>query len=156
MACHAVTNCNLDGAKTRRSINATQRRIQQVETAKTLVCGVPSDEALKSIRLKFEELLPLLEEGARHLNSGYLDDCSDDELREIATALQNRDLKMASILEGSERIGLPGIEPFPRYLESLRVWKDRFQSQLEGILLSLNDSFPEVLEKSAQDIRAHV
>jgi hypothetical protein len=104
------------------------------------------------LRHGFEMLLPILEENYRRLNSGALDAFSDEELRNLARDMKEWDAKMADIYNGSLRIGLGGIEPFPKLLAEFKAYQERAQSQLEGILLSLSESFKELLEKSAQEV----
>jgi hypothetical protein len=137
---------------TRQRMVATKRHIHRIESAKTLVCGTPSPEAIAKLRHDFESLLPMLEEGYRALNSGVLDSLSDEELCEFVKGMQERDAKMSLIYDGSLRIGLEGIEPFPQLLAQFKMYQEKFQSQLEGILLSLNDSFQDLLKKSAQEL----
>ena len=141
---------------TERRITVTRRQVHRIERSKNLVCGVPSQEALNDLRRSFEALLPLLAEKVRDLNSGALDSMSDDELRQQVTTLQERDIKMANILDGSQRIGLPAVEPFPRFLAEFQAFKDQFQSQIEGILLALSDSFQDLVKKSAKEISVPV
>jgi len=136
---------------TQRRMRSTKRHIHRIESAKALVCGTPSPEAAAKLRHDFEALLPLLEEGYRLLNSGALDTCSDAELREFANGMQERDAKMSCIYDGALRIGLSGIEPFPQLLAQFKGYQERFQSQLEGILLSLNDSFQDLVERSGKE-----
>jgi hypothetical protein len=128
------------------------QRVRRIEDAKTLVCGIPSVEAQAQLRHGFEMLLPILEENYRRLNSGALDAFSDEELRNLARDMKEWDAKMADIYNGSLRIGLGGIEPFPKLLAEFKAYQERAQSQLEGILLSLSESFKELLEKSAQEV----
>lgn len=155
MACHAVADINNFEAKTqltKRRMLLTKRHIHRIETAKVLVCGVPSGEAIGKLRRDFEALLPLLEESYRLLNCGVLDVYSDAELRELVTTMQERDAKMSFILDGSMRIGLEAIEPFPQILTQFKAHQERLQSQIEGILLSLSDSFHDLMEKSAKEL----
>jgi hypothetical protein len=65
--------------------------------------------------------------------------------------MQERDAKMSCIYDGALRIGLSGIEPFPQLLAQFKGYQERFQSQLEGILLSLNDSFQDLVERSGKE-----
>jgi hypothetical protein len=85
-----------------------------------------------------------------------MDTMSDEELRQLVAILQERDVKMANILEGSQKIGLPAVEPFPRLLAEFAELKDHFRGQLEGILLSLSDSFQDLVDKSASEISVPV
>lgn len=137
---------------TDKQMREMSHHVRRIEDAKTLVCGVPSAEAIAQLRHGFEGLLPLLEENYRMLNSGVLDACSDEELREFAVAMKERDKKMSSVYEGSLRIGLAAIEPFPKLLAAFKAYQEKTQSQLEGILLSLNGSFQELVEKSAREV----
>jgi hypothetical protein len=157
MACQPVAEIHSLEARTRltrRRMSLTKRQIHRIEAAKALVCGVPSAEAISKLRRDFESLLPLLEEGSRALNNGGLDAMNDAELRELVTSMQERDAKMSFIYDGSLRIGLAAIEPFPQILAQFKAQQERLQSQIEGILLSLSDSFQELVEKSAQEIIA--
>ena len=137
---------------TKRRIQVTKRHIRRIETAKALVCGVPSEEAISKLRRDFEDLLPLLEERHRLLNSGELDNFGDLQLREVLVALQEIDAKMSFIYDGSRRIGLEAIEPFPQILAKFKAHQERLQSQIEGIMLSLSDSFQDLVVKSSREI----
>jgi hypothetical protein len=139
-------------ALTRRRIRETKQHIRRIEAAKGLVCGTPSIAAIAKLRHDFEALLPMLREGCEVINSGGLDDMSDDQLKEVVAFLQQNDLKMSAIYDGSLRIGLGAIEGFPPLLDQFKNYQSRLRSQMEGILLSLNDSFQDLLEQSAQEI----
>jgi hypothetical protein len=150
-----VHNFEMQSRLTKQRMLRTKRHVCRIESAKTLVCGVPSGEALNKLRHDFESLIPLVDGGLRLMNSGALDTMSDTELREFVTNLQQRDRQMSFILEGSVRIGLEAVEPFPQLLAQFKALQERLQSQIEGILLSLSDSFQDLVEKSAQDINVH-
>jgi hypothetical protein len=137
---------------TKRRMLATKRHIHRIETAKALVCGVPSIEALGKLRRDFETLLPLIEDWCRQLNSGVMDTMSDAELRDLVASLQEYDAKMSFIYDGALRIGLGAVESFPQILDQFKAHQGRLQSQIEGILLSLSGSFQDLVEKSAQEI----
>ncbi|SRR6266702_7642995 len=155
MACQSVTIHGFEKVTlTKRRIQTTKRRVRQIEMAKALVCGVPSDDAIVDVRREFEALLPSLEESNRLLNSGVLDTWNDAELRELLLALQDRDSKMSTIYDASLRIGLAAIEPFPQLLAKFEAHHERLQSQIEGIVLSLSDSFQDLVAKSSQEISA--
>jgi hypothetical protein len=158
MACQPVAEIHNFEAKvrlTKRRMLATKRHIHRIEMAKVLVCGVPSSETISKLRREFENLLPLLEEGFRLLNSGFLDTKSDAELRELLAEMQERNAKMSFIYDGSLRIGLGAVEPFPSLLSQFKAHQERLQSQIEGIVLSLSDSFQDLVEKSSQEITTH-
>ncbi|MDP9159502.1 MAG: hypothetical protein M3O09_04640 [Acidobacteriota bacterium] len=155
MACQPVPdvhNFETRSRLTRQRISKTRQHIRRIEAAKVLVCGIPSEAALNKLRQDFEAVLPLVDESLRFLTSGKLDDLSDAELREVASMLQSNDTQMTSVLEGSLQIGLSAVEPFPRILAQFKALQERLQSQTEGILLSLSDSFQDLVEKSAQDM----
>ncbi len=155
MSCQPISCTNNFETKvllTEEQMREMNRHVRRIENAKTLVCGIPSPEAAAKLRRDFEALIPLLEEGYRMLNSGALDGFSDEQLREFLVGAKERDAKMFSIYEGSLRIGLAGIEPFPRLLAEFKAYQEKMQSQMEGIMLSLSDSFQELVEKSAQEI----
>lgn len=157
MSCQAIARSDEARERlTERRITVTRRQIHRIERAKTLVCGVPSAEAIAEVRNGFETLLPLLAEGVRVLNSGALDNATDEQLRELAAGLQDRDSKMAYILDASQKIGLPALEPFPHLLAEFQRYKEHFQSQLEGIMLSLNAPFQDLLSKSASELSVPV
>src|SRR5260370_25541111 len=134
---------------TENQMSEMSNHVRRIEKAKTLVCGVPSVEALADLRRGVENIFPLLEKSYRLLNSGVLDKFSDEELRVCAAGMRERDAIMTDIYEGSLRIGLEGIEPFPKLLAEFKAHQEKAQSQLEGILLSLSESFRDLLEKSA-------
>ena len=155
MACQPVADIHSFEARahiTRRRIQVTMRYIHRIETAKALVCGVPSGEAINKLRRDFEALLPLIEEGLRLLNGGWLDAVSDEKLRDLAATLKMRDTQMTDIFDGALRIGLGAVEPFPQLLAKFKALQERLQSTIEGILLSLSGSFQELVEKSTQEI----
>ncbi len=155
MACQPISDIRGFEARTRitrQRVRETRRLIYRIEAAKSYVCGVPAADTLSELRRGFEGLLPLLEENYRLLNSGRLDTMADEELRQLVTSLQERDAKLSDIYEGSVRIGLAAVEPFPRILEDLKAYQGRLQSQIEGILLSLSSSFQDLVEKSAQEL----
>jgi hypothetical protein len=106
---------------TKKQMREMNYHVRRIEDAKTLVCGVPPPEAVAKLRRDFEAWLPLLEEGSCLLNSGAL-------LKE-----RGQRTKMSSIYEGSLRIGLAAIEPFPRLLVEFKAYQEKFQSQLEGV-----------------------
>jgi len=155
MSCHpanCASNFETKVLLTEEQMREMNRHVRRIENAKTLVCGVPSPEAVARLRSDFEALLPLLGENHRLLNSGALDAFTDDELRAFVGGMKERDAKMSSIYEGSLRIGLAAIEPFPKLLAEFKAYQEKMQSQLEGIMLSLSDSFRELMEKSAQEV----
>ena len=86
------------------------------------------------------------------LVSGYLDTVDDRELKANLESLQLTNTGITEIVEGAAKIGLEGRAPFPALLSKLRENQARMQSQIEGILLSLDDSFQELLSKSAQGL----
>jgi len=137
---------------TEEQMREMESYVQKVVNAKTLVVGVPSRETVDRLRHNFESLMPLLEKMVRCLNSGVLDKCSDEELRGLATGMKERDEQMSAIYSGSLSIGLGAIEPFPVLLDQFKMYQERMQSQLEGIFLSLNGSFADLLEKSAKEV----
>jgi hypothetical protein len=158
MACQTaeIHSFEVRSRLTKERMLKTKRHICRIESAKTLVCGVPSGEAISKLRHDFENLLPLLAEWTRLLNAGALDTMSDEELRAYVPTLKMRDAQMSFIVEGSLRIGLEAVEPFPHLLNQFKAHQERLQSQIEGILLSLSDSFQDLVEKSAQEITASV
>lgn len=138
---------------TRRVVQSTRRRIHRIEMAKALVCGVVAADPLNDLRKQFEEMLPMVEEGLRILVCGSLDDLTDEQLRAMIAMLRERDVSMSKILDGSMRIGLEAIEPFPKLLTHFRKLQERLQSQIEGMVLSLDDSFQDVVSKSGGELR---
>jgi|SRR6266700_7590167 len=137
-----------------RQVTSTKHHIQRIEIAKKLVCGVLTEDAVAGMRSDLEELLSLLEMQLEQiLISGHLDSLSDKDLAQYAGCLQSYDAKITTILEGATRIGLEGVKPFPGLLSEFRKRQERLRSQIEGILLSLDDSFQELLSKSAEETR---
>jgi hypothetical protein len=137
---------------TARRLQLTTRRVHRIERAKELVCGVVAKTSLSELNRDFENVFPPLEELLQFLISGALDAEGDEVLKGLANTLQGYNVKISQILEGSVRIGLEAIEPFPQLLAALRTKQERLQSQIEGILLSLDDSFQETVAKSASEL----
>src|SRR5438552_9726757 len=121
---------------TRRRIQLAQRRIRRIENAKTLVVGVVAPDSRISLRKDFEKVLATVDEVVKFCVSGALDEVSDDELKILSDSLQENNAKISAILEGSVRIGLEAVEPFPALLSQLRETRGKLQSHIEGILLS--------------------
>jgi hypothetical protein len=157
MACQPLTridNFSKRERETRRSVHTATRYITHIEQAKTLVCGVIADDPKTKLRKHLEEVIPIIDANLQALAAGVLDGATDDQLRQQAEFLQIIDNKLSLIINGSIRIGLEAVEPFPRLLSELRMRQHRLQSQHEGILLSLNDSFQEAIADSAREITA--
>jgi hypothetical protein len=133
-----------------RKARLARHHIRRIETAKRIVCGEVSDEPLKGLRRDFEKLMVLFDDVFQLLVSGYLDKVDDKELRSELESLQLTNAGVSEILKGAATIGLEGRAPFPALLSKLRENQARMQSQIEGILLSLDDSFQDLLSKSAQ------
>jgi hypothetical protein len=133
-------------------VTEAEAYIGRITDAKKLVVGVPSQEVITTLRQNFEAMVPLMEQVCRWLNSGDLDKLSDDELRSNAVALGTITEKLAGVIEGGSRIGLEAVDPFPQLLSDIKGYRERLQSSLEGMLLSLNDSFADLMEKSAREI----
>ena len=140
---------------TMRRIKDTKRQIWRVERAKELVCGVISDESQRDIRKSFEEILPLIQDGLTWMRSGALDELSDEQLKRVLSQLQECHKKLGWIIEGSVSIGLEAIEPFPKLLAQLRIDHDAIGSQIEGLMLSLNETFQGAVKGSAEEIHVH-
>jgi hypothetical protein len=138
---------------TRRRIQLAQRRIRRIENAKTLVVGVVAPDSQSSLRKLLEKVLVEIDEAVKLLVSGALDEMSDEALKTYASLLQDCNAKISAVLDGSVRIGFEAVEPFPALLSQLREKQGQLQSQIEGILLSLNDSFQDLISKSAKEIR---
>jgi hypothetical protein len=156
MACQPVVNANgFDSPVLLRQQQELAQHIREIEDAKSLVIGIPSSEATAKLRRDFEAIMPLLDKATRYINGGMLDNMSDDELRNFVVPLKDWDKQMGEILEGATAIGLQGIEPFPKLLAEFKQYQERIQSQVEGIYLSLNDAFRDLMEKSGQDINVN-
>jgi soluble cytochrome b562 len=154
MACQTV-NINPEQARanlTMRRMQETTRQIRRIEIAKELVCGVISKDSQRDLRKRFDDLIHLIDEGIKWLRSGALDELSDDQLKRVLGQLQSCDKKLAFVLDGSVAIGLEAIEPFPRLLSQLRDQHQTMQSQIEGIMLSLNTTFQGLVARSAKEI----
>jgi hypothetical protein len=141
-------------SQTKRRIELTRRRISRIEHAKALVCGVVAPTPLEKLRRDFEGLLAALEDGFKVLTSGLLDNSSDDQLRALLASLQKCDTGISEIIGGAARIGLEGSNPFPELLEQLRIKQGRLQSNIEGIILSLDSSFQDLVSQSVSRLAA--
>ena len=158
MACQPVTHVNSQRERadlTMRRMKEASFRIRRIERAKGLVCGVISEESQRDLRQRFDLLLPLLQEGLQWLRSGALDELDDDKLKSLLGELQECDRKMAIIIQGSVEIGLEAIEPFPNLLSHFRKYHEAVQSQIEGIMLSLNGTFQGLVTRSTEEINTH-
>ena len=140
--------------RAKRRIQVTSRYIVHIEKAKTLVVGVIANDAQTKMRREFESAIPAMDEFLQVLVSGALDGGTDEQLAALARTLQLMNEKMSTVIDGATRIGLEAIDPFPQLLAQFRAQQYRVQSQLEGILLSLDDSFQDVLANTANEIRA--
>jgi hypothetical protein len=154
MSCQCVATCQTfkEGILPRRRIEQTRRQIRRIEHAKTLVCGVVAANPLHELHKEFVALLSNLDGWLQSITSGCLDALDDDQLRSFLASLQSSDTGITSLIEGAERIGLEGCEPFPSLLAELRAKQERLQSSIEGILLSLDDSFQELVLKGTSEI----
>ncbi len=155
MACQTVEHVNTPRERadlTMRRMKDATIKIKKIERAKELVCGVISVESQKTIRNILELLLPLLDEGIKWLRSGALDELDDEKLKTILGQLQTCDRSLTFIIKGSVEIGLEAIEPFPKLLSQLRAYHGAVQSQIEGIILSLNGTFQGLVKGSAEEL----
>jgi hypothetical protein len=150
MSCQTAISCGTPVWAFQKKARLARRHIRRIEVAKRIVCGEISDGPLKGLRKDFENLMVLFDQAFSLLVSGYLDHLPDQELKNTLEMLQSTNVKVSEILEGAGKIGLEGRAPFPVLLSKLRDNQEKMQSQIEGILLSLDDSFQELLKKSGQ------
>ncbi len=133
----------------RRKTRDARHHIRRIQNAKRMVIGEITPGPLAGLQKDFEKVLELFGPVLRLLVSGYLDGLSDDELKSTLTTLQETNDGISQLLKGATTIGLEGRAPFPKLLFDLKENQERLRSQIEGILLSLDDSFGELIKKSA-------
>lgn len=133
-----------------------KHHIRRIQNAKRMVCGEITAGPLAGLQKDLEKVLELFAPALATLVSGYLDGLTDEELKSTLQSLQQTDRGVSKILDGAATIGLEGRAPFPKILLALRENQKRLQSQIEGILLSLDDSFREEVNKSAQALHTSV
>jgi hypothetical protein len=120
-----------------------------------MVCGEISSGPLAGIQKDLEKVLELFGPALSFLLSGYLDSLNDEELKATLKSLQATDEGITFILRGAEAIGLEGHAPFPVLLSQLKENQSLLRSQIEGIQLSLDDSFQELVKNSALALHLH-
>jgi hypothetical protein len=133
----------------RRRTRDARHHIRRIQNAKRIVCGEITAGPLAGLQKDLEKVLELFDPVLKLLVSGYLDGLNDDDLKSTLTCLQETNGAIDHVLRGAATIGLEGRAPFPKLLLDLRENQERLQSQIEGILLSLDDSFGELIKKSA-------
>jgi hypothetical protein len=133
----------------RRRTRDARHHIRRIQNAKRMIIGEITPGPLAGLQKDFEKVLELFGPVLSLLVSGYLDGLSDEELKSTLKTLQDTNDGISHLLRGAANIGLEGRAPFPKLLFDLRENQERLRSQIEGILLSLDDSFGELIKKSA-------
>jgi len=153
MACQtAPTLQGMPVAVFRRRTRSANRHIRRIQNAKRIVRGEITSGPLLGLQKDFEKVLEQFDSVLRFLVSGYLDGLGDDDLKAMLKSIQETNNGINDVLKGAAKIGLEGRSPFPKLLFALRENQERLQSQIEGILLSLDDSFQELVKKSASEL----
>lgn len=133
----------------KRRTRDARHHIRRIQNAKRIIVGEITPGPLAGLQKDLEKVLELFGPVLKLLVSGYLDGLSDDELKSTLTSLQETNEGINQLLSGAAKIGLEGRVPFPKLLFDLRENQERLRSQIEGILLSLDGSFGELVKKSA-------
>ncbi len=135
-----------------KKTRTANRHIRRIQNAKRLVCGEINAGPLAGLQKELEKVLELFDPALKLLVSGHLDTLTAENLRSTLAMLQKADIEITRILSGGLSIGLEGRAPFPMILSKLREKQLQLQSQIEGVLLSLDDPFQELVKKSATAI----
>jgi hypothetical protein len=135
-----------------KTTGIAERRLLMFQKGQTRIAAILLCGTLLRLLLISRDLNKLID----FLNSAVMDSGSEADIRKAAHDLGQLIGRLGKMLKSYESIGLRGMPTYRPILDRVNGRRDHLSSIVEGMHLSLDKNFVEMIGEAAEELRAEV